>query len=84
MRENDIEFLANYILENNLTIREASKILGIPKSTLHYKVTKNLRNENFVLYNKLHSYLENNFQEKHIRGGEATRQKWRKIKNHKN
>lgn len=83
MRENEIEFLANYILENNLTIREASKKLDIPKSTLHYKVTKNLKNQNLTLYLKLHTYLKNNFEVKHIRGGEATKIKWSKIKYHK-
>lgn len=84
MRENDVEFLANYILTNNLTIREAGKLLNIPKSTLHYKITKNLKQENLALYKLLHEYLNNNFNEKHIRGGEATKKKWLKVSNHKN
>lgn len=84
MRKSNVEYLANYILENKLTIREASKLLDIPKSTLHYKVTKNLKQENQILYYKLHEYLANNFEMKHIRGGEATKKKWKGLKHHKN
>ena len=84
MRENDVEYLANYILKNNLTIREAGKLLNIPKSTLHYKITKNLKQQNIVLFELLHKYLSNNFNEKHIRGGEATKRKWQNKLNHKN
>lgn len=82
MRDNDVEYLAKYILEFNLTIREASKKLDIPKSTLHYKVTKVLKKENLLLYQTLHAYLENNFNEKHIRGGNATKKKWQNKSNH--
>lgn len=83
MSDNDLEFYANFILENKITIREASSRLNIPKSTLHYKVTKNLKEANPILYKTLHEYLKNNFEEKHIRGGEATRRKWQERKYHK-
>lgn len=82
MRDSNLEYFANFILENKITIREASLRLNIPKSTLHYKVTKNLKEQNPALYNILHQYLKNNFDEKHIRGGEATKKKWQ-LKHHK-
>ena len=78
--KNEIESYADFILNNRLTIRKAAKYLNMPKSTLHYKVTKVLKQLNLPLFLKLHTYLENNFNEKHIRGGIATKEKW---KNHK-
>ena len=69
MSENEIINLANFILDNNLTIRKTAKIYNMPKSTLHYNVTKKLIEINYNLYLKLHRYLQQNFKEKHIRGG---------------
>lgn len=80
MNDNEIIKIANYILEKKLTIRKAGKHFGIAKSTLHYMVTKKLININYNLYAKLHVYLQNNFKEKHIRGGLATKNKFKKLK----
>lgn len=80
MSENEIINVANYILDNNLTIRKTAKIYKMPKSTLHYNVTRKLININYNLYLKLHRYLQNNFNEKHIRGGIATKNKYKKSK----
>lgn len=77
MNEIEIQNVANFILDNNLTIRKAAKIYNIPKSTLHYNVTKKLVNINYNLYLKLHKYLQINFNEKHIRGGLATKNKYK-------
>lgn len=76
MSENEIINLANFILDNNLTIRKTAKIYNMPKSTLHYNVTKKLIEINYNLYLKLHRYLQQNFKEKHIRGGMATKHKY--------
>lgn len=86
MSETEILNMANYILEKQLTIRKAAKIYNIPKSTLHYNVTRKLININYNLYLKLHRYLQANFNEKHIRGGLATKNKYKSQKRlyHKN
>lgn len=81
MSESEIQNVALYIMENNLTIRKTANIYQMPKSTLHYNVTKKLININYNLYLKLHKYLQNNFNEKHIRGGLATKNKYKKQKN---
>ena len=78
MSEKEIINIANYILEKNLTIRSAGKIFNTPKSTLHYNVTNKLREIDYKLYLKLHKYLQKNFNEKHIRGGLATKKKYQK------
>ncbi|MGN1208441.1 MAG: sporulation transcriptional regulator SpoIIID [Christensenellales bacterium] len=83
MSEKEIEFVANFILEKNLTIRDAGKIFNVPKSTLHYNVTKKLKQFDAELYLKLHAYLQKNFSEKHLRGGNSTKEKYKKL-NHKN
>lgn len=76
MNENEIIKLANFILDNNLTIRKAASFYNTPKSTLHYNVTKKLIEIDYNLYLKLHKYLQQNFKEKHIRGGLATKNKY--------
>lgn len=79
MSEIEIENLANFILDNRLTIRATGKIFTIPKSTIHYNVTKKLKSFNYTLYLKLHVYLQENFKEKHIRGGKSTQEKYKKL-----
>lgn len=76
MLDTDIISIANYILENKLTIRGAGQIFQIPKSTLHYNLTKRLKKISPSLFCLLHKYLQNNFKEKHIRGGNATKLKF--------
>lgn len=79
MSEQEIEFVANFMLDNNLTIRKAGKIFNIPKSTLHYNLTKKLESFNYSLFKSLHDFLQINFNEKHIRGGESTKNKYLKM-----
>ena len=84
MSDKEIIFISKYILQNNLTIRKAGGLFSIPKSTLHYNITKRLKDINYSLYYKLHNYLQTNFNEKHLRGGEATKNKYKKIRTIKN
>ena len=79
MSENEIERVANVMLDENLTIRSAAQKFNIPKSTLHYNVTKKLKSFNFNLYINLHDFLQKNFSEKHIRGGKSTQEKYKKL-----
>ena len=68
--------LALYIIENNATVRATASRFGISKSTVHKDVTQTLKNINRSLYLDVKSVLEKNKKERHIRGGEATKQKY--------
>ena len=72
--------MASYMLESESTVRAVAKRFGISKSTVHKDVTQNLKTVNPELYNKVQELLEKNKQERHLRGGEATKQKFLKIK----
>ena len=68
--------IASYMIENKLTVRAVAKKFGISKSTVHKDVTQNLKNVHPNLYIEVKKLLEKNKQERHIRGGEATKQKY--------
>ena len=72
------EKLAEYIIENKTTVREAAKKFGISKSTVHKDVTEKLSKINFSLFNEVSKILEINKSERHLRGGEATKRKYQK------
>ncbi len=76
--------LAWYMLENNATVRSAAKKFGISKSTVHKDVTQNLKRINKPLYTEVKKLLERNKQERHLRGGQATRRKYLHIDEHGN
>ena len=69
--------LANYIIENNTTVRAAAKRFGISKSTVHKDVTERLEYIDRTLWHKVRKVLELNKAERHIRGGNATRRKYK-------
>jgi len=71
---------ARHIEETCDTIRKTAKIFGISKSTLHNDLSKRLKFLNFDLYRKVQKILKTNFLDKHIRGGMATKNKYKKIK----
>ena len=68
--------LASYLVENNTTVRGVAAHFGISKSTVHKDVTQALKRVNKPLYYQVKQVLAVNKQERHIRGGEATRQKY--------
>lgn len=68
--------LGEYIAENKATVRSAAKHFGISKSTVHKDITENLPYENAGLYEEVRKVLELNKQERHIRGGMATKMKY--------
>jgi putative DeoR family transcriptional regulator (stage III sporulation protein D) len=74
--EERVMLIAKYIIENNATVRQAAKYFGISKSTVHKDVTERLKRINPSLYREVGLVLEQNKQERHWRGGEATRQKY--------
>ncbi len=69
--------LAQYIIEEEATVRQAAARFGISKSTVHKDVTERLRQLNRPLYLQVQAVLNKNKQERHIRGGLATREKYR-------
>jgi putative DeoR family transcriptional regulator (stage III sporulation protein D) len=80
MQQSRAEQFAKYILEKNATIRETAKVFSYSKSTVHNDVSNKLKKINFCLYEKIQVILKNNFAQKHIKGGIATKNKYKKIK----
>ena len=69
--------LAVYIIESNATVRAAAKEFGISKSTVHKDLSERLQQFNKPLYLQVKEVLEKNKAERHIRGGIATRKKYK-------
>ncbi|MBR6115539.1 MAG: sporulation transcriptional regulator SpoIIID [Oscillospiraceae bacterium] len=69
--------LGEWIVENRATVRAAAARFGVSKSTVHKDMTERLRRIDRLLYEKVRLVLEQNKAERHIRGGDATRQKYR-------
>ena len=69
--------LAVYMIETNATVRSAAKHFGISKSTVHKDLTQRLEQCNTLLYSQVREILDVNKQERHIRGGMATRAKYK-------
>lgn len=70
--------LAEYIIDNKATVRDAAKKFGISKSTVHIDVSQRLKRLNPSLYSDVRKILDINKAERHIRGGMATKQKFSK------
>ena len=68
--------LGRYIAQTNSTVRATGKKFGVSKSTVHTDVTTRLKKINPALYNEVRAVLEKNKQERHIRGGIATKEKY--------
>ena len=68
--------IADYIIENNATVRQTAKQFGISKSTVHKDVTERLTQINPSLATEARKVLDVNKSERHIRGGLATREKY--------
>lgn len=75
--EERAERLAQYIIENRTTVRAAAQKFGISKSTAHKDISERLPQFNRVLYQQVKEVLEVNKAQRHIRGGIATRKKYR-------
>lgn len=75
--------LGRYIIENRATVRGTAKKFGISKSTVHKDVSERLKQEAPELYAQVKDILEINKQERHIRGGLATKRKYAEIACHR-
>ena len=68
--------VANYIIEQNATVRQTARKFGISKSTVHKDVTERLEEIDPSLAKRARVVLDVNKSERHIRGGMATREKY--------
>ena len=68
--------LATYLIENKTTVRAVAKEFGISKSTVHKDITQVLKKIDNKLYKEVQDVLQTNKSERHIRGGEATKNKY--------
>ena len=75
--EERAERLALYIIENQATVRAAAKKFGVSKSTVHKDISTRLPQFNRGLYLQAKEVLDVNKAQRHIRGGIATRKKYR-------
>ncbi len=69
--------LAVYMIETGATVRAAAGHFGISKSTVHKDLQQRLPQCNRKLYEQVRQVLERNKRERHIRGGLATRKKYK-------
>ena len=71
--------LASYLVENHTTVRAVATHFGISKSTVHKDITQQLKRVNKPLYEQARQILAINKQERHLRGGEATKRKYESV-----
>ena len=69
--------LAQYVLETGATVRAAANRFGVSKSTVHKDLTQRLKQTDRFLWSRVREMLEQNKAQRHLRGGEATRRKYR-------
>lgn len=72
--------IGEYIRDTGATVRRAAAVFGISKSTVHIDVTKRLYDIDRILYDQVKAVLEINKAQRHIRGGNATKEKYSKMK----
>ena len=75
--ENRARELAVYMLEHGATVRSTAEAFGVSKSTVHKELTQRLERCSPALYAEVRALLDRNKAERHLRGGMATRRKYR-------
>lgn len=71
--------VAKYIIDSKATIRKTAKLFGVSKSTVHKDITERLPKINPVVANEAREVLNINKAERHIRGGRATKMKYKIV-----
>ena len=69
-----------YILKTNKTVREVANEFNVSKSTVHKDLQDRLPKINKNLYGKVQELMQQHIDERHIRGGESTKNKYKKLK----
>ncbi len=67
---------AKFLIGNKSTVRKTAEYMGYSKSSVHRDLTVVLRDASISLYEQVKKILKYNFDEKYIRGGIATKEKW--------
>ena len=70
--------ISNYIIATKHTVREAAKVFGISKSTVHKDCTERISEIDKYICGEVYKVLQINLSERHLRGGEATKKKYLK------
>ena len=70
---------AEYIIETKATVRQTARKFGVSKSTVHKDLTERLEVYNRPLYLQVKEVLNRNKAERHLRGGIATRRKYKGV-----
>lgn len=70
--------VAKYIIDTGATVREAAKVFKVSKSTIHKDMSERLPKVDPITYEKVKKILEKNKAERHIRGGFATKMKYKR------
>ncbi len=71
---------AEYIAEHGATVRMTASVLGVSKSTVHKDMETRLPKISSALYKEVQAVFAKNKQERHIRGGEATRRRYARMR----
>ncbi|QCX33374.1 sporulation transcriptional regulator SpoIIID [Caloramator sp. E03] len=71
--------VANYIIDSKSTIRKTAKMFGVSKSTIHKDITERLPKINPQIAKEAKKILDINKAERHIRGGRATKMKYKSV-----
>lgn len=71
--------IANYIINEGATVRQTARVFGVSKSTVHKDVTERLPKINPLMANQVKNILDANKAERHIRGGKATKMKYKAM-----
>ncbi|MCR1935571.1 sporulation transcriptional regulator SpoIIID [Clostridium tepidum] len=71
--------VAHYIIDSKATIRKTAKVFGVSKSTIHKDMTERLPKINPQIAQEAKEILDYNKAERHIRGGKATKMKYKAI-----
>jgi len=71
--------VAKYIIESEATIRKTASVFGVSKSTIHKDMTERLPKINAQIAEEAKNILALNKAERHIRGGKATKMKYKTI-----
>ena len=70
---------AEYIVKNGATVRQAARVLGVSKSTVHKDMEKRLPGLSAPLFREVSAVFARNKAERHLRGGEATRRRYARL-----
>ena len=74
------KLLGSFVVETGATVRHTATVYGISKSTVHKDLTERLKYIDPALFKKVKCVLDINKAQRHLRGGEATRIKYKKLK----